>query len=133
MRPSASNFATCSSSSCRISSTARSTVGFEVMYSVAGQIARLSSFESTSPVSGSKCEICSTSSPNIEIRYAVSTFAGCTSITSPRTRKRPRASTVSLRTYCESISVRSISSRSCSEPTSRISTFSRHSSGEPRP
>ena len=38
------------------------------MYSVAGQIARLSSFESTSPVSGSKCEICSTSSPNIEMR-----------------------------------------------------------------
>ena len=89
-------------------------VGFEVTYSVAGQIARLSSCESTSPVSGSKCEICSTSSPNSEIRYAVSAFAGCTSTTSPRTRKRPRASTVSLRTYCESISVRSISSRSCS-------------------
>ena len=68
IRPSASNCATCASSSWRISSTARSTVGFEVMYSVAGQMARLSSFDSTSPVSGSKWEICSTSSPNIEIR-----------------------------------------------------------------
>ena len=55
-------------SSCRISSTARSIVGREVTYSVAGQIATLSSFASTSPVSGSKCVICSTSSPKNETR-----------------------------------------------------------------
>ena len=116
--PSSSNFATCASSSCRISSTARSTVGCDVTYSVAGQIERLSSFASTSPVSGSKCVIPSTSSPKKEMRYAVSWFAGCTSTTSPFTRKRPRPRTVSLRTYCESMSFRSSRSRSCSAPTS---------------
>ena len=64
--------------------------------------------------------ICSTSSPKNETRYAVSEFAGCTSTTSPLTRKRPRPSTVSLRTYWLSISLRSTRSRSCSSPTSRI-------------
>src|SRR3972149_1589744 len=49
---------------------------------------------------------------------------------SPLTRKRPRPSTVSLRTYWLPTSFRSISSRSCSSPTSRTSTRSRHSSGE---
>ena len=103
----------------RISSTARSTVGCDVTYSVAGQIAMLSSRAKISPLSGSKWLICSTSSPKNEIRYAVSWFAGCTSTTSPLTRKRPRPSTVSLRTYWLSISFRSIRSRSCSSPTSR--------------
>ena len=44
-----------------------------------------------------------------------------------------RPSTVSLRTYWLSMSLRSTSSRSCFSPTSSISTRSRHSSGEPRP
>ena len=57
-----------SSSSWRISPTARSIVGFDVTYSVAGQIATLSSFAKISPVSGSKCVICSTSSPKNEMR-----------------------------------------------------------------
>ena len=48
---------TCSSSSCRISTAARSIVGFDVTYCVAGNTVMWSSFESTSPVSGSKCEI----------------------------------------------------------------------------
>ena len=133
IRPSASKRATCSSSSARSSSTARSIVGFEVTYSVAGQMTRLSSFAYTSPVSGSKWVICSTSSPKNETRYAVSMFAGCTSTTSPFTRKRPRPSTVSLRTYWLSTSFCRTASRSCSSPTSMISTRSRHSSGEPRP
>ena len=64
----ASNLRACSSSSCWISSTARSIVGREVTYSVAGQIARLSSRAKTSPESGSKCVICSTSSPKNETR-----------------------------------------------------------------
>ena len=103
----------------RISLTARSIVGCDVTYSVAGQMARLSSFANTSPVSGSKCVICSTRSPKNDTRYAVSTFAGCTSRMSPFTRKRPRPSTTSFRTYCESISFRSTASRSCSCPVSR--------------
>ena len=53
--PSASNCFTCSSSSWRISSAARSIVGFEVTYCVAGKTVSVSSFASTSPVSGSKC------------------------------------------------------------------------------
>ena len=68
IRPSASNFLTCASSSARISLTARSIVGCDVTYSVAGQIARLSSLAYTSPVSGSKCVICSTRSPKNETR-----------------------------------------------------------------
>ena len=52
---------------------------------------------STSPVSGSNSVMLSTSSPHIEMRYAVSESAGWTSSVSPRTRKRPRSSTVSLR------------------------------------
>ena len=56
----------------RISSAARSIVGFEVTYCVAGNAVRSSSRPSTSPVSGSKWEICSISSPKKEIRYAVS-------------------------------------------------------------
>ncbi len=114
--PSASNCLTCSSSSCRISSTARSIVGCDVTYCVAGKIVMWSYFESTSPVSGSKCVIASTSSPKNEMRYAVSEYAGCTSTTSPLTRNRPRPSSVSLRTYWMSISLRSIRSRSCSSP-----------------
>ena len=68
MRPADSKAVTCCSSSWRISSTARSIVGFDVTYSVAGQIAMLSSFASTSPVSGSKCVMPSTSSPKNETR-----------------------------------------------------------------
>ena len=68
IRPWLSKSATCCSSSCRISSCARSIVGFEVTYCVAGKTVIVSSFANTSPVSGSKCVICSTSSPNIEIR-----------------------------------------------------------------
>ncbi len=109
MRPSCSNIAICDSSSWRISPTARSIVGREVTYSVAGQMATLSSFERTSPVSGSKCVIASTSSPKNEMRYAVSWFAGWISTTSPFTRKRPRERIESLRTYWLSISLRSAS------------------------
>ena len=76
-----------------------------------------SSFESTSPVSGSKCVICSTSSPKNETRYAVSECDGWISTTSPLTRKRPRPSSVSLRAYWMSISLRSTRSRSVSSPT----------------
>ena len=72
MRPSFSNFFTCASSSARSSTTARSTVGFEVTYCVAGKIVIVSSRDSTSPVSGSKCVIDSISSPKKETRYAVS-------------------------------------------------------------
>ena len=68
IRPSASNFFTCSASSCLISTTARSTVGFEVTYCVAGKTVIVSRRESTSPVSGSKCVIVSTSSPKNEMR-----------------------------------------------------------------
>ena len=50
-----------------ISTTARSIVGFEVTYCVAGKTVIVSSRESTSPVSGSKCVIASTSSPKNEI------------------------------------------------------------------
>ena len=46
-----------------------------------------------------RLRLAATSSPKKEIRYAVSEFAGCTSTTSPLTRKRPRPSTESLRTY----------------------------------
>ena len=88
---------------------------------------------STSPVSGSKCVICSTSSPKNEMRCAVSEYAGCTSTTSPLTRNRPRPSSVSLRTYWMSISLRSIRSRSCSSPTLTKTTRSLYSSGEPSP
>ena len=56
-----------------------------------------SSFDRTSPVSGSKCVICSTSSPKNEMRYAVSECDGWISTMSPFTRKRPRPSSVSLR------------------------------------
>ncbi len=73
--------------------------------------------------------ICSTSSPNSEIRYAVSAEAGCTSTTSPLTRKRPRPSSVSLRTYWVSTSLRSSSSRSCSSPTARFTRRFSYSSG----
>ena len=59
-------------SSCLISTTARSIVGFEVTYCVAGKTVIVSSRDSTSPVSGSKCVIASTSSPKNETRYAVS-------------------------------------------------------------
>ena len=72
---------------------------------------------STSPVSGSKCVIASTSSPKNETRYAVSECAGWISSTSPLTRKRPRPSSVSLRAYWMSISLRSTRSRSGSSPT----------------
>ena len=107
--------------------------GVDVTYSVAGQMTRFSSGAITSPVSGSKCVIDSTSSPKNEMRYAVSEFAGCTSITSPFTRNRPRPSTESFRTYWLSMSLRSAASRSCVSPTSRISTRSFHSSGDPMP
>ena len=53
----------------------------------------------SSPVNGSKCWRCSTSSPNITIRNAVSAYAGKISSVSPRTRNVPRASAVSLRVY----------------------------------
>jgi hypothetical protein len=49
-------------------SSAASIVGLEVTYCVAGKSVSVSSLAYTSPVSGSKCEICSTSSPNSEIR-----------------------------------------------------------------
>ena len=124
---------TCSASSSLIAPTARSIVGFEVTYCVAGKIVIESWRERISPVSGSKCEICSTSSPKNEMRNAVSEYAGCTSTTSPLTRKRPRPSSVSLRTYWMSISLRSIRSRSCSSPTLTKTTRSLYSSGEPRP
>src|SRR5437870_2403475 len=52
-----------------MSLTARSIVGRDVTYSVAGQMAMLSSFVKISPVSGSKWLICSTSSPKNEMRY----------------------------------------------------------------
>ena len=131
--PSASNCLICSFSSCLISSTARSMVGFDVTYCVAGKTVIWSYFESTSPVSGSKCVIASTSSPKNVMRYAVSEYAGCTSTTSPLTRNRPRPSNVSLRTYWMSISLRSIRSRSMDSPTATATTFSLYSSGEPRP
>ena len=67
-RSSDSNIFTCASSSDWIVATARSIVGFEVTYWVAGKIVRLSSRESTSPVIGSNCVICSTSSPKNETR-----------------------------------------------------------------
>ena len=51
----------------------------------------------TSPVTGSKCCRCSTSSPNRTTRKAVSAYAGKISSVSPRTRKVPRDSAVSLR------------------------------------
>ena len=124
---------TCSSSSWRISTTARSIVGFDVTYCVAGKTVMCSSFDSTSPVSGSKCVICSTSSPKNETRYAVSECAGWISITSPLTRKRPRPSSVSLRAYWMSISLRSTRSRSVSSPTVRKTMRFSYSSGEPRP
>ncbi len=66
--PSDSNCLTCSSSSWRISTAARSIVGFDVTYCVAGKIVIVSYFDSTSPVSGSKCVIASTTSPKNEIR-----------------------------------------------------------------
>ena len=66
--PSDSSSLTRSFSSWRISPTARSIVGLEVTYSVAGQIATLSSFARISPLTGSKCVICSTSSPKNEMR-----------------------------------------------------------------
>ena len=116
-----------------MSTTARSIVGRDVTYSVAGQIAMLSSLASTSPVSGSKCVTASTSSPKKEMRYAVSWFAGWISSTSPFTLNFPRPSTASFRAYIESISFRRTRSRSCCSPTSRINTRSRHSSGEPSP
>ena len=94
---------------------------------------RLSSFAKTSPVSGSKCVIVSTSSPKNETRYAVSEYAGWISTTSPLTRKRPRPSSVSLRMYWMSISLRSIRSRSVSSPTVSCTIFFSYSSGEPRP
>ena len=75
----------------------------------------------------------STSSPNIEMRYAVSASAGCTSRVSPFTRKRPRSSTVSLRWYWVSTRRRKIFSRECSSPTVSTSTRSRYTSAEPRP
>jgi hypothetical protein len=67
------------------------------------------------------------------MRYAVSEYAGWISTTSPFTRKRPRPSSVSLRTYWMSISLRSITSRSVSSPTVRKTTRFSYSSGEPRP
>ncbi len=51
-----------------MSPMARSMLGFDVTYSVAGQMTRLSSFAKISPVSGSKCVIASTSSPKNEMR-----------------------------------------------------------------
>ena len=93
MRPSASNFLTCASSSARISLTARSIVGLRRDVLGRGPDREVSSLANTSPVSGSKCVICSTRSPKNETRYAVSEFAGCTSRMSPFTRKRPRPST----------------------------------------
>ena len=104
-----------------------------VTYCVAGKTVIESSRDRISPVSGSKCVIASTSSPKNETRCAVSEYAGWISSTSPLTRKRPRPSTVSLRTYWMSISFRSTSSRSFSSPTFRKTTFFWYSSGEPRP
>ena len=113
IRPSDSNFFTCSLELVRGSRRRRARPSAStVTYCVAGKTVIVSSRESTSPVSGSKCVIASTSSPKNEMRYAVSEYAGWISSTSPFTRKRPRPSSVSLRTYWMSISLRSTRSRS---------------------
>ena len=59
--------------------------------------------------------------------------AGCTSTTSPRTRKRPRPRNESLREYWMSTSFRSMTSRSISIPTPRTTVLSSYSIGEPMP
>ncbi len=63
------------------------------------------------PVSGSNNDSVSISSSNSSMRMASSLCsAGNTSMVSPRTRKVPRAKSVSLRVYCMRIS-RPITSR----------------------
>ena len=66
--PLSSKKRTRSSSSWWIVSTARSTVGLETTYCVAGKTVRSSTRAKTSPVSGSKWVICSISSPKRLIR-----------------------------------------------------------------
>ena len=81
IRPSASNAPTCCSSSC--ADLVDRAVDGRLRGDVLASRARSRGCRAATaprPVSGSKCEICSTSSPNSETRYAVSLFAGCTSI-----------------------------------------------------
>ncbi len=75
-------------------------------YWVAGKICVRGSSRRFSPVIGSITVSRSTVSPNISMRSTVSSYDGCTSIVSPRTRKRPRPSTASLRSNCRSTSRR---------------------------
>ena len=71
-----------------------------------GTPASAAASRSVSPVIGSMIVSRSTVSPNISMRSTDSSYVGCTSMVSPRTRKRPRPSTASLRSNCRSTSRR---------------------------
>ena len=67
----------------------------------------------------------STSSPNSSMRTAVFAYDGQISTTSPRTRKRERSKTASLRSYCSATSRRRRSCRSAGPPFARVMRISR--------
>ena len=85
------------------------------------------------PSRGRRAMIRSISSPKSSTRKMCSSYAGWTSMVSPRTRNLPRTRLASLRSYCMSTSRPRMARWSYSWPTARARICWAYSSGEPRP